>query len=453
MMLRYYLTIAVMLVIMIIQYRHYRHLLAAPVIYPVMWMLAFVGLIIAGDMFYEVSIGTCILFVSGYILFSLGFRLGILIKSRSNRYGYVAKSEEIEDREIRVNTDIGDQRLGLNIVTGICVLIGLAYAVYLFKFIDFEDVYQSILRIRGMVGYNTIDFPYILTILRYFIRCSLWYISLQLFRIPKDTDYKGREGYNDRADLTIRILIILVSSVFIVVADLSRNDILFTFLPVLFIYILSRRLLDKKITVMFIVSLIFFSSFFIWFTSFKGGVLEDDLNQEDSQNEYIHYLSGSLVALDVKNKTGAIQYLSFEDGRGVHTFSLICALRDKLFGTNDTPEVIREKRRIGPASTTNVYTVYEWTGMDWGLLYALLLQLIFGMLYGILYHGAVRQRIGSVFWYSVLSYSLIMMFFQDQFFSISQSWLIIIVICYGIFFLCNRAAVSIRGIGATKTSV
>lgn len=465
-MLRYYVTIAVMLVIMILQYRHYRHLLAAPVIYPVMWIFAFVGLIVAGDTFYEVGIGTCVLFVSGYVLFCLGFRLAMAIrKAKAGNASEKQGIEKIADNPAG-NPDnqktlisysaaytIGDQRLGLNIITIICVLTGLAYALILFKLIDFSDLYQSLLKIRRMLKYEELQIPYILVLLRYFIRCSLWYLSLQLFSIPKNATYKDREGYNLKAGLILRILIILGSSIFIIVADFSRNDILFTFLPLLFIYMLAKRLSFKKSFAILFLGTIVFSLFFIWFREFKGGTLEDDFDEEGARNSYTHYLSGSLVALDVKSGSGDLRYFTLDGERGVYTFSLISALKDKIVGTDDTPEVIRERRTIGPERrTTNVYTVYEWTGMDWGLIYALFWQFMFGMLYGILFYGAVRQNKSSVFWYSVLSYSMVMMFFEDQFFSISQSWLIIIAICYGIFFICNRAAVKIRPVSKSILS-
>ncbi len=470
-MLEYYSTIVVMLIIMIFQYRHYRHILAAPVVYRVMWIIAFAGLIATGNMYYKVSIQICIVFVTGYVLFCIGFRVAMAIKFRSSNnvgnydktagitmvademisFGKVPVAEKttLVDKVIVPDTTLGDQRLGLNIVTGICVLTGATYAVFLFKYIKFDNFYNSLLNIRRMLKDEELNIPYILTILRYFIRCSLWYFSLQLFRITKEPVYKNREGYNARADLTARILIILASSTFIVVADLSRNDILFTFLPVLFIYTLARRLPDRKSIALLMIFFIIFIVFFVWFRSFKGGTLDDDFGEEGAQRSFSHYLSGPLVGLEEKIRSGDLEYCTLSGG-GAYTFSLFSALKDKICGTDDTPYVIREWRKIGPGVRINVYTVYEWTGMDWGILYALLWQFIFGLLYGALFFGAIRQSIRSMFWYSVLSYPLVMMFFEDQFLSVSQSWLILIVICYGIFFICNRAMVKIRYITAKE---
>ncbi|MCR5324877.1 MAG: oligosaccharide repeat unit polymerase [Lachnospiraceae bacterium] len=442
MVVKYVITIAVMLVIMIVQYKHYHHLLAAPVVYPVMWMLAFVGLIIAGDTFYEVSTGTCVVFVAGYVLFCFGFKVAEVIKKP--RY---AEGRQTTD-EYAIDYDVNDQRLGLNIVTGICVFTGLAYALLMVKMIDFGDLYQSLLRIRSSIKYGEVQIPYLLTILRYFIRCSLWYISLQLFRIPWNSNKKDKEGYDIRLDLIVRIAIILASGLFIVIADFSRNDILFTFLPVLFIYILSRRLSDRKCIVFLFTAFIVFSVFFIWFKEYKNGTLDEEFDAEDAQDRYIQYLSGSLVAFDVKIKSENLKLVSKNGGQGRYTLSLIYAFRDMFLGTNDTPSVIRDRSQIGfkPTTITNVYTIYDWTGMDYGLLYALFWQIMLGIMYGILYFETLKQRMGATFWYSVLSYPLVIMFFQDQFFSISQSWFIIISICYGIFFICNKATVKIRSI-------
>ena len=74
-MFKYYLTIAILLFIMILEFKKFRYLMSATVIYPVMWIFSIIGLLFLGSKVNEIHVSTFLIIVSGYLLFTLGFNL------------------------------------------------------------------------------------------------------------------------------------------------------------------------------------------------------------------------------------------------------------------------------------------------------------------------------------------------------------------------------------------
>ena len=134
-------------------------------------------------------------------------------------------------------------------------------------------------------------------------------------------------------------------------------------------------------------------------------------------------------------KDGTLPIVNLEGGKGGYTFSFVTAMADKMLGTDLTPYVVQDRVYIGTSAYTNVFTVYQWTGLDFGIIYAILWQFGFGMLYGVLFALWRRGRSVAAFFYSVMGYSLVMMFFEDQYFSIAQTWMIIMAILAAYFVL------------------
>lgn len=439
MMFRYLVFMVVMLAIMMVEFKRYGRVISATVIYPVMWILSVGGLILEGDSVYTVTWFTLVIIILGYGLFALGFGL------QYSRAKATAGTDVPSGATVTAD-DIQSQRIGLDIVVGIAVLIGLVYAFYLVKDLDFSDLFESWRKIRARESGSGSTIPYVFVIAGLFVRCALWYIAVQLFMIAKDKAPRTRDGFNARADLTVRFILVVLAFLPIMLADFSRNDVLFIMLPVLFAFILGRRLNNGKALSAMAVAFLIFGLFFVWFSKFRGGTLDDGEFLSDSMRDnVIHYLSHSVPALDMWVKEGKIELATLNGRMGLNTIAALTGIWDKLFGTELTSYVVQPRTNIGPTGKwDNVYTVYQWTALDFGLIYALLWQFLLGLLYGKLYAGAVSGKVNSVFWYSVLSYPLIMMFFEDQYFSIGQSWLILLVSIFGIYLVCNKTRMKIR---------
>ncbi len=137
------------------------------------------------------------------------------------------------------------------------------------------------------------------------------------------------------------------------------------------------------------------------------------------------YFCIPIACLNSNIQNGLLKLLTTEGG-GRYTLSGVWGLIGRFVGGEGAPPVVQEFIQVGPEIRSNVYTVYQWTGMDFGLMYALLWQFLFGAIYGAMFTLSLRRNEYAILAYSVLSYPLVMMFFEDQYFFIGQSWIIFI---------------------------
>lgn len=434
-MFKLYFAIVVLGFICLIEYKKYKHLLVATVVYPLMWIFSFVGVIYKGDEYYEVGWITILIILFGYILFILGFSLIV------NR-----KNETKTDQKLMETDDIGGQNIGLNLIVIISFVILIMTIFFGLKYIDFNNILGSLVNIKRMVDLGEKPFPYIVVVSRYFLRCAIWYLSLVFFRIPKGTPYKTKEGFSKKAAVLVRLVMLSFMALIVMFTDVSRNDILMTFLPVIFIYILTKKLKKRHIVILVAICAIAFLLFFIIFRNFKGGAVDQLFDDENrgGRNSIVHYLSCGIPAIDQLYKENRISLLTLDGDDGRHTFSLFTAIIDMLFSTDLKPNVLQTDIYIGSDVYTNVYTFYQWLGMDFGLIYAMGFNIVLGMLYAFLYKKVKKESFGAIYWYSVLSYPLCMMFFEDQYLAIAQTWLIIVAFTWIIFFICNTSYMKAR---------
>ena len=76
---------------------------------------------------------------------------------------------------------------------------------------------------------------------------------------------------------------------------------------------------------------------------------------------------------------------------------------------------------------TNVYTFYDYYVRDFGCLYAVFAQFIAAYFHGISYKGMLKRNPLQIYYFSFLSYPLVMQFFQDQYISLLSTWIQIII--------------------------
>ena len=148
------------------------------------------------------------------------------------------------------------------------------------------------------------------------------------------------------------------------------------------------------------------------------------------------YLSGGIVAF-----SDTIFSHSFTRN-GADTFRLFIAIGDALFGLHNAVPLVNEFITIGNGITTNVYTFYDFYIRDFGIIYALMMQYVVAVIHGVSYNKMKKGNLFSIFIFSMLSYPLLMQFFQDQYFSLLSTWVQIfivgaVVLKSGLFFRKN----------------
>lgn len=228
-----------------------------------------------------------------------------------------------------------------------------------------------------------------------------------------------------RTCLFLQILLYILLSL----SKFSRNGILQLALPMVFLCLLLFRMKNKDLVkcfaVLAVAILVLFSA--VSAAKYAGAFSSGDFlsNVVDS---FVGYGSGGLLAFQEHVDSGNYGFQA-----GQNTFRTVVAVFDDLLGTEDAPALIQPFVSFGDDLTTNVYTFYQWYLDDFGILYCLGMQFLLGFLYGFLYSGASRGGRFSVYAYALLTYPLLVQFFQDQYFSLLSLWIQFAL--YGVLFL------------------
>lgn len=402
-MARYIILIIFFVIVMGIEIFRQKSFLSATVIYPVTWIFAIAAVILSVDRYWIVGYGTLCVIGIGYVLFCLGYELTI---KRLN-----TKSKKGKARNIKA------AYWHYWCIAGISMMIGVAYAMVIIPSIDITNLAMSWVSIRDNVLLGNMTIPYVLTVARYFNRVAIWFVTLKVVYT---------EDIRQKKICIICLTIILASALIASFVDFSRNDMLFTILPVLFLVLMKQPMNNKRTCIIVGISFLAFCLFFGWFTQYRGAeYVGTEISVKFKVDSFREYLGDSIPGLNSNIQNGTIKIVTTE-GRGKYTLSGIYGLIGKIWGSTEAPQVVQEQTQVGVESYSNVFTIYHWTGRDFGIIYALFWQLILGGVYGVLYYYSTRKNEYAILGYSILSYPLVMMFFQDQFFSIGQSWIILI---------------------------
>lgn len=422
----YLIGIISLLVLFLSQLFKYKNLLAAPVIFPFVWIVVFFVLLF-DKTFFQLSFEIVILIVVGYISFILGFS-----NSFKHTRPYTSRQHEQKDK-------YACNWLGVNIVFFFSLIIGLLYFRVIQPYFSFSSFLSTLTGLQ-----KNLSVPRILQFLSFFVKCSLWYFSYILFNLKR-----FRFSLINRFVFFLEYIIVVFSQFLILMTGFSRNAVLFTLLPIIFIFFVSRKTKNSRILLIVTVFSFFFISFFLWFNKFKYGYswgIEDYSGNGFASLKV--YLTGSSIGLDQMVRNGTLSLFS---ANGLnHIFSLPLAFIDNLFGTNLTPDVVLDYVSIGSESITNVSTVFSWVAFDLGLAFSVFYLFLLGCLYGILFKKALFRHRVSIIVYSMLSYSLVMMFFEDQFLSISQSWFLIALSFCIIHYLVSKNNFTYNSKGVNK---
>lgn len=216
----------------------------------------------------------------------------------------------------------------------------------------------------------------------------------------------------------VRKYVILLSTMALICAFSipSRNAMLQFFLPVVVVYLSTHSIPMKKQAIYMILCLVAFIGYYSYISANKYSYKYERANtsQEVLSSEMQVYLSGSIVAFDQ-----CIEEHSYTR-YGRNTFRFFYAVFDR-----GNAEALVNDFFLYKYLSTNVFTFYDFYIRDFGPLYALFMQFLIGFFHGRAYKN--RQSAMGLYFFSMMSYPLVMQFFQDQYFSLTSTWIQIFI--------------------------
>jgi oligosaccharide repeat unit polymerase len=210
----------------------------------------------------------------------------------------------------------------------------------------------------------------------------------------------------------------LLLSVILAVLGTGRGDLFFILTPVFGImFVLRRMRLFRIIFVYAILGAVVF--ILLGLVMQKAGSFGQPASEviQDIKMSFITYITGPVVALDKLLNTPQ------ELALGRYSFRFFCII-GTMFGFDiEITSLVREFRFV--PFPTNVYTVADPYYRDFGFLGVLIAQFLFGAFHGFLYRRATMSRpsAASIMLYALSLYPLVFQFFQDQYLSLTSTWL------------------------------
>lgn len=108
---------------------------------------------------------------------------------------------------------------------------------------------------------------------------------------------------------------------------------------------------------------------------------------------------------------------------GENTFRFLRAVLNSIGYNLKTNSLVNNFVNISNDNASNVYTFYHYYAMDFGMIYALIIQFFIGVFHGYLYVKMTRKSPFWVYLFALSIYPLLMQFFQDQYFSLTSTWI------------------------------
>ncbi|HRP43147.1 MAG TPA: O-antigen polymerase [Ginsengibacter sp.] len=300
---------------------------------------------------------------------------------------------------------------GIQVALLLIVLIGLpvyivkSYQVFLAS--NIEKFFEG-LRTELTYGSETLGPIVYLSSFSYFVLAVQQYIF-----------YRNRTKAN-------RLLFILsfVLALTLAIFTTGRGPILW----VLSIVLGMNFLHGKRFTFKTIASVI--SIFIILFTLVgialnKGGNIDASLsdNIETSGKTTASYLVASVNALDIRLQDNTVP--TYDGDNSLRFFKLLGS-KLGILPNAEANELIQQF--VFVPYSTNVYTIYDTYYSDFGIGYTLFIILILGFFQTLIYYNAIHSKnIRFSIYYSLTLYPLLMSFFQDMYFSLTSTWIQIII--------------------------
>ena len=369
------------------------------VLHNVFWIFAVVGILfIPGAK--DLHLRTVLLVFVGSLLFQLGFRT----IPQEKKQGIVYLPEIVLfPKAVKV--------------TVLLLFIPFLYVIKLYidgnYFIN-ETLYGALLNAS-----DDIHLPLAMNYINKMIQTFSLAIILIYWVANKHKNLAGHTRTRN-IDNSVRkyVILLFIMASLCVLASPTRNGMLTFFLPLVMIYLYTHNMSRKQIIRILFIAACIFLLFFYFVSRGKYAFAYEQGNsiKEVFLGEFVNYLSGGVYTLDK-----VIESHSFTR-HGSNTFRFVLAVWDSFFGTHLAPDIVNEFVDDG-IIYTNVFTFYDFYIRDFGILYSFLVQYILAILYGYLFKATNNGKVGCLFFQAMLSYPLIMQFFQDQYFSLFSSWI------------------------------
>lgn len=353
------------------------------------------------DDLYDVRPGTFLFIFLGALIFCAGSIAGGILYEKGK---YHHNFSTYPGWLIRVAPGI-QVALLLIVLIGLPVYIIKSYQVFLAS--NIEKFFEG-LRTELTYGTETLGPIVYLSSFSYFVLAVQQYIF-----------YRNRTKAN-------RLLFILsfVLALTLAIFTTGRGPILW----VLSIVLGMNFLHGKRFTFKTIATVI--STFIILFTLVgialnKGGNIDASLrdNIETSGKTTASYLVASVNALDMRLQDNTVP--TYDGDNSLRFFKLI-GNKLGILPNVEANELIQQF--VFVPYSTNVYTIYDTYYSDFGIGYALFIILILGFFQSLIYYKAIHSKnIRFSIYYSLTLYPLLMSFFQDMYFSLTSTWIQIII--------------------------
>lgn len=374
----------------------YREPLCPAVMHNVMWIIA---IYFAKPLLQNQKIEgfAAVIIVIGSVLFQLGFGFA--------KYTTFGKhSDFTASNTLKLNCN--NLKKLIIIVVVISVPIIFRYIYYLKG--DISSIYYLLMSANENLSLPSY-FSYYRGFLRYFS------IGILICYWEANSDIQKR--------LRKYVILLQIITVLLVASVPTRNGILSYFLPLILAYFVTHKISNSKQIIIIAVAAILFMAVFYLISTRKYWYLYENAHSAFSVilSEIQTYLSGSIAAFFETASEHAYMY------HGKNSFRFFIAIGDRLFGTSDAVSLTNAFTHLNNGITTNVYTFYDFYLRDFGFAYAVIAQLVVGIFHGISYWGSKKNDLLQMYYFALLSYPLVMQFFEDQYLSLLSTWIQIIV--------------------------
>lgn len=372
-------------------------------IYFFIWLIVYTGYYLTSDLF--IRLDGAFIFVT---LVSQYFALFLLIISYLKSAGITQKNMAPDLSTISVNKWFYYPLFFL--------VVGGAYPTYLkaIELANGQSIFTIIgfMTLRNSITYEGRDFG----IFGYLTPLSM--IVAMVTAV----------GFRNRQISFLFFLITLAVAFFYCYMATGRTYILmlfcFVFMPFFVANIFSKKSL--------IVASVAFVSIFVFIAgmSSKGVSFDNSFSQNvrTFQENIVGYTTAPFVAMSQL-------FSNFDEPEyGINSLRFFFAVMQKL-GLAEVQSVELVKEYVMTPFPTNVYTVYEVYYRDF-LYYGYFIPPLFLLLHFFLYRYSVIKGGRWIMLYTMSTYPLVMVFFQDQYFSLISQW---IQMTFWLTLLCARS--------------
>ncbi len=391
-----FIVVAILLIIELYTWKKYRDFICPAVLHNIMWI---VSAFFAGGLIKNVQIemvALCVI-VMGALIFQAGFDISLKAV-----WGYKECRPDIYEVELNKQT--------------------LKFIIVLLLIISFPVICQYAVYLRG-AGFaiysllRSTDKNLSLPVLFDYFRKIVQFLSIGILICYWMAESTTKE------DVKVYVALLTVVAILAVISVPTRNGILFYFLPVVMAFLATHNISNKKVLIIGVISILSFMCIFYLISLNKYWYMYDNASSAFSvlMAEIETYLSGGIAAFCSNISSHAYMYL------GGNTFRFFQAVGDRFFGTSSAVKLVNEYSMLSGGVMTNVYTFYDYYVRDFGCLYAVFAQFIAAYFHGISYKGMLKRNPLQIYYFSFLSYPLVMQFFQDQYISLLSTWIQIII--------------------------